>query len=171
MRASAWGTALMAAVVAAGGCRAPDPQAEVALSDVETYWAVDRPTGGTQYIAPVVRFRLHNKGARPLRSIQASATFRIKGETQTWSGAFQQVAPLAGKPLEPGQGTLVVLKPEGEGRYSSTVPPEDMLAHQGFRDVWVEMFVRVGSSGWTKMGQEDVARRIGARAAVAEEAR
>lgn len=162
---------MLAVLAAAAACHRPDPQAEVALSDVETYWAVDRPSGGTQYIAPVVRFRLHNKSPRQLRSIQASSTFRIKGETQTWSGAFQQVAPVAGKPLGPGQSTLVVLKPEGEGRYSSTVAPEEMLAHQSFRDVWVEMFVRVGSSGWTKMGQADVERRIGARAATAEEPR
>lgn len=146
-------------------CRAPDPQAEMAVSDLETYWAVDRPSAGTQYIAPVARFRLHNKGARPHRSIQASGTFRRKGETQTWSGAFQQVAPVAGKPLEPGQSTLVVLKPEGEGRYTSTVAPEQMLTHEQFKDVWVEVFVRVGSSGWSRMAQADVERRIGARAA------
>lgn len=160
MRATA--LAMLAALAAtAGACRTPDPQAEVALSGIETYWAVDRPVGGTQFIAPVVRFQLHNKSARAIRSIQASATFRQKGESQSWSGAFQQVAPVAGKPLEPGQATLVVLKPEGEGRYSSPVSPEEMLAHKDFKDVSVEVFVRVGSSGWTKMGQADVERRIG----------
>lgn len=160
---------MLAVLAAAAACRTPDPQAEVALSDVETYWAVDRPVGGTQYIAPVVRFRLHNKSSRPLRSIQASSTFRLKGETQSWSGAFQQVAPVSGRPLEPGQSTLVVLKPEGEGRYSSPVNPEEMLAHPSFKDVWVEVFVRVGSSGWTKMGQADVERRIGAHGAAEAE--
>jgi hypothetical protein len=159
---------LVAVLAASDGCRAPDPRAEVALSDVETYWAVDRPAGSTQFIAPVVRFRLHNKGSHPLRSIQASGTFRLKGEAQAWSGAFQQVAPVAGKPLEPAQSTLVVLKPEGEGRYSSPVSPEEMLAHQQFKDVSVEVFLRVGSSGWTPMAQADVERRIGARSAVAE---
>jgi hypothetical protein len=165
------GAALLLAAAAAG-CGAPDPRAEVALSEMETYWAVDRPTGGTQFIAPVVRFRLNNKGQRPLRSIQASSTFRLKGDPQAWSGAFQQVAPLAGQqPLGPGQSTLVVLKPEGEGRYSSTVPPEDMLAHQNFKDVTVEVFLRVGSSGWTSMAQAEVDRRIGAHAAAAAEGR
>jgi hypothetical protein len=151
--------------LAAAGCRAPDPHAEVTLSDVEAYWAVDRPAGETQFIAPVVRFRVRNQGRRPLRSIQASSTFRIKNDAQAWSGAFQQVAPQAGRALDPGQSTLVVLKPEGEGRYSSTVPPEEMLAHQQFKDVTVEVFLRVGSSGWTSMARADVERRIGARAA------
>lgn len=157
----------VAALAVVAACRTPDPLAEVGLSELETYWAVDRPSGSTQFIAPVARFRLHNKSARAIRSIQASATFRLKGETRSWSGGFQQVSPVGGKPLEPGQSALVVLKPEGEGRYSSTVSPEEMLAHQGFKDVWVEVYVRVGSSGWTRMGQADVERRIGARAAAA----
>jgi hypothetical protein len=161
-------TGLALAALAAAACRTPDPQAEVALSELETYWAVDRPSGGTQYIAPVARFRLHNKSGRSIRSIQASATFRLKGESQAWSGGFQQVSPVGGKPLPPGEGALVVLKPEGEGRYSSTVSPEEMLAHEGFKDVWVEVYVRVGSSGWSKMGQADVERRIGARAAAGQ---
>jgi hypothetical protein len=162
---------MLAMLATAGACRTPDPQAEVALSDRETYWAVDRPSGSTQYIAPVVRFRLHNKSARALRSVQASSTFRLKGQTQSWSGAFTQVAPVDGKPLEPGQSALVVLKPEGEGRYSSPVSPEEMLAHQNFKDVWVEVYVRVGSSSWSKMDQADVDRRIGTRAASAEQPR
>lgn len=160
---------VLAVLAAAAACHTPDPRAEVALADVETYWAVDRPSGSTQYIAPVVRFHLANKSTRAIRSIQASGTFRLKGEEQSWSGAFQQVAPVGGKPLQPGQSTLVVLKPEGEGRYSSTVSPEEMLAHKSFRDVTVEVFVRVGSSGWTAMTDKvDVERRIGAHSAVAE---
>jgi hypothetical protein len=160
---------MLAVLAAAGACHTPDPKAEVALSDVETYWAVDRPSGGTQYIAPVVRFHLQNKSARAIRSIQASGTFRLKGEAQSWSGAFQQVAPVGGKALQPGQSVLVVLKPEGEGRYTSTVTPEEMLAHKNFKDVTVEVFVRVGSSGWTPMTDKvDVERRISAHSAVAE---
>lgn len=171
MRASLARAGLLLAGLALAGCRAPDPQAEVALSEIETYWAVDRPSGSTQYIAPVVRFRLLDKGTAPLYSVQASGTFRLKGEKQTWSGAYVQVAPIAGKPLEPGQSTLVVLKPEGEGRYSSPVTPEEMFAHPQFKDVWVEVFVRVGSSGWSRMAQAEVERRIGSRAAQAEEGR
>jgi hypothetical protein len=158
-------------------CRKPDPRVEVALSDVETYWAVDRPVGGTQYLAPVVRFRLQNTSGHPLRAVDANATFRRKGETVTWSGAYQQAAPLPDaadparkKPLEPGQAVLVVLKPEGEGRYTSTIEPEQMLAHPQFRDVWAEVFVRVGSSPWTKMTQADVERRLGPRSATAQRA-
>jgi hypothetical protein len=156
------------------GCRKVDPRQVVALSDVETYWAVDRPVGGTQFLAPVVRFRLANTSSEPLRAVDASATFRRKDEAGAWSGGFAQVAPVPDaadprqkKPLAPGQGVLVVLRPEGEGRYTSPVEPEQMLAHPQFRDVTAEVYVRVGSSPWTKLAAFEVERRLGPRAAAA----
>jgi hypothetical protein len=157
-----------------GGCRKVDPRTLVAVADVETYWAVDRSVGGTQYLSPVVRFRLVNNSQDPLRVIDASATFRRKEEAAAWSGGFAQVAPVPDgtdprrrNPLGPGQGVQVLLKPEGEGRYTSTVEPEQMIAHPQFRDVWAEVYVRVGSSAWTKMTNVDIERRLGPRGAAA----
>jgi len=152
-------SAACALVLAA--CAASDPQAELAVSDLETYWAVDPSAGGTQYLAPVVRFRLQNKAARA-RSIQATATFRRKGEAAAWSSAWQQVSPRPGsRPLAPGQTMVVTLKPEGEGRYSSTGAAESMFAHKDFKDVTAEVFLRVGSSAWAKFATSDVSRRLG----------
>lgn len=153
-----------ALLLAGAGCRTPDPQAEVELNNIETYWAVDSPSGATQYIAPVVRFNLRNKGAEPLDSIQATATFRREGETQAWSGAFLEVKPPQGKELRPGQSALVMLKPEGEGRYKSDISPEQMLAHALFKDVRVEVFIRLRSSAWVKMAETPVERRLGSHA-------
>jgi hypothetical protein len=157
-----------------GGCRKVDPRTLVAISDVETYWAVDRSVGGTQYLSPVVRFRLVNTSQAPLRAVDANATFRRKEEASAWSGGFAQVAPVPDaadprrrNPLEPRQAVPVLLKPEGEGRYTSTVEPEQMIAHPQFRDVWAEVYVRVGSSPWTKMATVDIERRLGPRGAAA----
>ncbi|HEX6737922.1 MAG TPA: hypothetical protein VF310_06620, partial [Vicinamibacteria bacterium] len=72
-------------LVGLGACRTPDPQAELALSDLEAHWAVETPVGETQYIAPVVRFQVRNKGQAAHRSVQATATFRRVGEDQSWS--------------------------------------------------------------------------------------
>jgi hypothetical protein len=146
----------------AAGCRSPDPQKELAISELETYWAVDPPVGGTQYLAPVVRFRLHNKGAQS-RSIQATVTFRRKGEGGAWSSAWSQVSPVHGRPLASGQSLLVVLKPEGEGRYTSPGPPESMFTHRSFVDVTAELFLRVGSSTWSSFAKIDVPRRLGSQ--------
>jgi hypothetical protein len=148
-----------------GACRSPDPQAELAIADLEAYWAVETPVGETQYIAPVVRIQVRNKGQAAHRSVQATATFRRRGEDQTWSSAWQVISPQNGKPLAPGESRLVVLKPEGEGRYHSTGPPESMFQHPLFKDAQAEVFLRVGSSAWTKFATVPVERRIGPRAA------
>ena len=155
------GTAVIALAAALGGCRSPDPQAVLEVSNVETYWAIDSAQGDTQYIAPVVRLQVRNRGAEPLRSVQATATFRRKGEEAvTWGADWQQVGS-SGHPLAPGPTTLVVLK--SDARYFSNGPVEGMFNHEKFRDAFVEVFLRVGSSPWTKFAAVDIERRVGTR--------
>jgi hypothetical protein len=143
-------------------CRTPDPKAELEILDVETYWAVDPPRGDTQYIAPVVRFRLRNKAPHAQRPIQARADFRRTGEKEEpWASGFLQVTS-AGKPLLPGQDVGVVLK--SEGHYISTGPPEGMFQNQAFRDAVARIYLRAGSSDMVRMGADyKVERRIGSR--------
>jgi hypothetical protein len=155
------GLALGLAVLLAASCRAPDPRAELEVVEPDAYFVLDAPRGDTQYLAPAVRFRVRNKTAQPVRSIQANAVFRRAGEEgQTWGADWQQVAP-ASKPLPPGEAALVGMR--SDGRYYSTGPPETMFGHKLFRDVKVEIFLRVGPSGWTKMAEAKVERRIGSR--------
>jgi hypothetical protein len=152
---------LLALSVAA--CAAPDPKAELEVLGLETYWAVDAPKAGEQYIAATVRFEVRNKGKRPWGSIQASAGFRRpndQGVFEEWGGDWRQVAP-SQKPLKPGEGLLVVLK--SDARYHSAGGPESMFQHEAFRDAKVEVYLRLGSSGWVKFGEAPVERRIGAR--------
>jgi len=152
---------VIALAAALGGCRSPDPQAVLEVSNLETYWAIDSAQGDTQYIAPVVRLQVRNRGAEPLRSVQATATFRRKGEEAvTWGADWQQVGS-SGHPLAPGQTTLVVLK--SDARYFSNGPVEGMFNHEKFRDAFVEVFLRVGSSPWTKFAAVDIERRVGSR--------
>ena len=141
-------------------CHSPEPQAVLEVTDVETYWAVDPQAGDTRYIAPAARLHVRNKGSEPLRSVQATATFRRKGEAQTWGSDWQQVSSTA-RPLTPGQSALVLLK--SDARYSSPVEPDAMFTHALFKDARVEIFLRVGSSPWTKFGDTDIARQIGSR--------
>jgi hypothetical protein len=142
-------------------CRAPDPRQELELRGLETYWAVDPSRGETRYLAPVVRFSLHNKGGQPQQSIQATATFRRKGEESlTWGSDWKQVTP-SSKPLMAGQDVPVELK--SDARYYSTGPPASMFEHKLFKDATVEVFVRIGASAWTKLAAADVERRIGSK--------
>jgi hypothetical protein len=108
-----------------------------------------------------VRFRLRNKGGQPQPSIQATATFRRKGEEAlTWGSDWKQVTP-AGSPLLAGREVAVELK--SDARYYSTGVPASMFQHELFKDATVEVFVRVGSSGWVKMAAAEVERRIGSK--------
>jgi len=157
------GPAFLALAVLLAGCRSPDPRTVVDVSGVETYWAIDAAQGEREFIAPVVRFQAVNKGSSPLRTLEAQATFRRQGETAIWSSAWQRVTGPKGGPLPSGATSLVVLKPEGEGRYFSTGPPEGMFAHPQFRDATVEVFLRIGASRWTRFLGADVQRRIGTR--------
>lgn len=153
--------ALAVALACAAGCRTPDPRQELELLELETYWALDPSVQQTQYMAPVARLRLRNKGRQELRHVQATAAFKRRGgESETWGTDFKQLASTA-QPLLPGQEALVVLK--SDARYYSTGSPESMFAHKLFKDARVEVFVRVGSSDWAKLGEADVERRIGTK--------
>ena len=155
--------ASLGVVLAAAGCRAPDPRQDFELSALETYWAVDAPRGDTQYIAPVVRFRLRNRARRPARSVQAQAVFHRAGEEgQAWGGDFKELSP-SRQPLAPGAELFVELI--SDGHYYTTGTPESMLTHALFKDAKVEVFLREGSSLWTKMAEAGVERRIGAKGA------
>jgi hypothetical protein len=161
------GTGLSAALLAAG-CTAPDPKAELEIAEAETYWAIESSVGSTHYIAPVVRLLVRAKGREPLRSVQATAVFRQKGdENQTWGTAWFQVAS-HNKPISPQGATLVLL--QSDGRYHSADSIEQMLQHAQFKDATAEVFFRVGSSGWVSFLKTDVERRIGSRT-VAPDAR
>src|SRR5262249_5258138 len=122
---------------------------------------VDSPKGATQYISPAVRFRLRNQTQEPIRAIQAMSNFKRVGEQENWGSAWEQVTP-ASNPLPPGKDVLVVLR--SDGHYTSTTnEPESMFKHEQFKDARVEVFVRVGSSNWTRMTEVAIERRIGAK--------
>jgi hypothetical protein len=152
-------------LVAATACTPPDPRQDLEVSGVETYWAVDAPRGETQYIAPVVRFRLRNRTAKTLRSVDAQASFRRVGEKdEDWASGSAVVAT-SRQPLAAGADAFVELK--GEGRYSMRqAGAEEMLKNEGFKDAKANVFLREGNSSWTKLLEVQVERRIGSRNAV-----
>jgi hypothetical protein len=143
------------------GCTRHDPAQELEVRDIETYWAIDTPTGQTQKIAPVARFHVVNRSERAVDSVQAQATFKRKGDSQAWASGWGWVA-VSKKPLQPKQQAQVTL--ESEGHYTiQGVPPESMLQNPGFQDAQVEIFLKISGSNWARMGGADVERRIGAK--------
>jgi hypothetical protein len=141
------------------GCSRHDPAKELQLFGLETYWIVDSPRQGQNFIAPVVRFRLKNVGPEPLHSVQARARFPAADQEEAWGSIQEQVSTWR-RPIEPGKDALVTVR--SAGRYQSPADPEDILRSPAFKDPRVEVFVRIGASEWALMAQANVERRIGA---------
>jgi hypothetical protein len=152
--------ALLLAAVAAPGCRGHDPAAELRVSDLTTYWIVDSPQQGQNFVAPVVRFRLKNVSTEPLSAVQARARFPAPDQGDEPWGSIQEQVSTYHHPIAPGHDTLVTVR--SAGRYHSTADPQDILRSPGFKDPKVEVFVRIGASSWAMLAQGSVERRIGA---------
>ena len=150
---------VLALALAGAACRSHDPARELSVSGSETYWIVDSPQRGQNYISPAVRFRLKNVSSEPLGSVQARAKFPAAGQEETWGSIQEQVSTWR-RPLNAGQETVVTVR--SAGRYHSAADPEDMLRSPGFQDPKVEVFVRIGASEWAMVAQSAVERRIGA---------
>jgi hypothetical protein len=154
------GVPLAALALAAGvACQSHDPAKELALSGVETYWIVDSPQEGQNFVAPAVRFRLKNTGPATLGSIQARARFPSPDQDEVWGSIQEQVSTWS-RPLERGHEVVVTVR--SAGRYHAPADPEDILRSPGFKDPKAEVYVRIGSSNWAMMAEAPVARRIGA---------
>jgi hypothetical protein len=158
--ASPRGAALAAALLLpALACTSHDAAKELAVSEVETYWIVDSPQQGQNYVAPTVRFRLKNVGPATLGSVQARARFPAPDQEEVWGSIQEQVSTWR-KPLEPGREAVVTVR--SAGRYHAPADPEEILRSPAFKDPRVQIYVRIGSSNWAMLAEAPVARRIGA---------
>ena len=135
-------------LAAAVGCRSHDPLAELQLSELTTYWIVDSPQQGQNYIAPVVRFRLKNVSKQALSSVQARARFPASNQEDVWGSIQEQVSTWR-TPIKPGDDRLVTVR--SAGRYHSTADPPDILRSPAFKDPAVEVWVRIGASSWAML--------------------
>jgi hypothetical protein len=151
--------ALGALALFAAACQSHDAAKELALSGVETFWIVDSPEQGQNFVAPAVRFRLKNVSPATLGSIQARARFPSPDQDETWGSIQEQVSTWS-RPLDPGQEKLVTVR--SAGRYHAPADPEEILRSTAFKDPRVEVFVRIGSSSWAMLAEAPVSRRIGA---------
>ena len=143
----------------AAACQSHDAAKELALSGVETFWIVDSPQQGQNFVAPAVRFRLKNVGPTTLGSVQARARFPAPNQDEAWGSIQEQVSTWS-RPLEPGREVVVTIR--SAGRYHAAADPEDILRSPAFKDPRVEVFVRIGSSSWVLLAEAPVTRRIGA---------
>ena len=129
-------------------------------TDVVSYWSVRGKFEENNYIRPIVRFRIHNGGSRPVDFVQTMAVFRRASAPQeSWGSAFEY--SLSGDPIAPGEPSRVITL-RSDSYYFSTDEPESMFENEEWEQVTVEVFLKVGPSSWKPAAKLEVPRQLGA---------
>ncbi len=146
------------------GCSNAESEAKVdalELKDVAAYWAVrGKDREGNNFIHPVVRFRVANRGSGPVGYIQAMAVFkREKFPDDPWGSDF--LYSVSDQPI-PSGGVSDDLTMRSNTNVISKDAPDHMFQNGKWEDVDVALFLRVGPSRWKPMVEIQVPKKIGA---------
>ena len=128
----------------------------VATESVTTGWADGGTSAGKNKIVPAVTFKLKNLSDRELRALQVNAVFRRGNDPGEWSSGF---VPDAARALAPGAETTPRTV-AGQQGYTGTDDRDELLKNSHFVDAKADLFVKSGSSNWTRIGEFPIARQI-----------
>ena len=128
--------------------------------DVLAYWSVYGKRNDTNYIHPIVRFKVRNGSEIEADYIQTMAIFRLESKPdEAWGNDYQYA--IAGDPIAPGElSREITLK--SDSTFYSKDDPSKMIDNEMWEQVNVEVLLRVSSSSWRSVYKQDVPRRIGA---------
>jgi hypothetical protein len=149
--------AILLSVLCAGGCGpSVDLAHAVAPESVVTGWADGGTVAGKNKIVPAVSFQLKNVSAQKIGALQVNAVFRRVNDPGEWSSAYlPNVASEMAPGAETGRRTAT-----GSQGYTGTDDRDAMLRNSHFVDAKAELFVKSGSSSWTRIGDFPVARQL-----------
>lgn len=130
------------------------------VTELVTYWSVEGKRGDKNYIHPILRFRIRNGGEGPADYVQTLAVFRLESSPDdAWGNAYEY--SIAGEAIAPGQVSKVITL-RSDSTFFSKDEPKKMMENEEWEQVWVEIFLRVGSSDWIPVTKVEVPRRLGA---------
>jgi len=148
---------LLASIVFASACGPRvDLTKDIVLTPVTTGWADGGTVAGKNRIVPAMAFHLTNASRQPLGSVQVNAVFKRGSDPTEWTTAY---VPDASRRLEPGADTGPLIAKGLQG-YTGTDDRAALLHNSLFVDAKVELFVKSGSSGWTRIGEFPIARQL-----------
>jgi hypothetical protein len=128
----------------------------VAPESVTTGWADGGHVAGKNKIVPTVTFKLKNVSDTDLRVVQVNAVFRRVNDPAEWSTGY---VPEAAHELPPGAETPPRTV-TGQQGYTGTDDPDALLKNSHFVDAKADLFVKSGSSNWTRIGEFPIARQL-----------
>jgi hypothetical protein len=128
----------------------------VAPASVVTGWVDGGTVAGKNKIVPAVSFRLKNVSGVALGPVQANAVFHRVNDPAEWSAAF---VPNVAREIAPGAETTVRTAAGPQG-YTGADDRAALLHNSHFIDATAELFVKSGSSNWTRIGEFPIARQF-----------
>ena len=144
-------------LVGAAACRPSiDLSKAVAPEAVTTGWADGGGVAGRNKIVPAVSFRLKNVSGRTLGLVQVNAVFHRGGDPSEWTTGY---LPDVARTLPP-DGQTDARTVAGQQGYTGTDDREDLLRNSHFVDARADLFVKSGSSNWTRIGEYAIARQL-----------
>ena len=148
---------LLLSVAVSMACAAKaDLATAVEVERLTTGWIDTGMMDGKHKIVPGAVFVLTNVSDQTLGPVQVNAIFRQVDDPREWSSAY---VPEAVGELAPG-ATTGPITGKGEKGYTSDARADTMLSNANFVDARLELFVRSGSSAWTKLGDYPIDRRL-----------
>lgn len=148
---------LLLSIAASLACAAKaDLATAVEVERLTAGWVDIGMMDGKHKIVPAAVFVLKNVSDHTLGPVQVNAIFRQVDDPREWSSAY---VPEAVGELAPG-ATTGPITVKGEKGYTSDARADTMLSNANFVDARLELFVRSGSSAWTKLGDYSIDRRL-----------
>ena len=149
---------LVAALLFAAGCaRSASVEEAIEVYDVKTGYDDGGRESGQNRLLPTVAFKVRNKAARLVHTVQFNAVFRVIGDPEELGA--QLVLGIDYNGLAPGltSGPYTMRSMFG---YSGEQARTEMFQHDSFKDVQVELFAKQGGNQWVKLTEQVVERQL-----------
>lgn len=148
----------LAIALSTASCTKPvDLKQALEMTDISSGWFDVGVVNGRNKIVPSAMFRLKKKAPADFDRVSVNALFRaVDGkESELDNDVFVQRVDFSG-------GDSAPLTIRADNGYTAEPPQSraDILKHSQFRDMRVQILVKVGSSQWTDLGWIDVKRQL-----------
>lgn len=128
----------------------------LAVTDTFTGWYDNGLKDGKNHLVPSVSFRLHNNGTAPVRYIQLTVSFWLKGDDGEYDA--REVTGVAETPIPPG-GTSEPILVRATYGYTLEQPRADLFAHSQFRDATARVIAK-RDGRLVRIGEVPIDRRL-----------
>ncbi len=149
---------LFVVVFGAGCAPSLDTTESLRMTQISSGWFnAGLDTLGRNKLVPTVSFRLENTTDDTIRYVQLNGVFRREGEEEEWGTSYVHAFGTEG--LDAGLSTIEY-RLESERGYTGEQARDEMLAHSGFVDVRMDLFVKHRGDQWVRLDSIDIDRQL-----------